>query len=69
MRGWDRNLPEIGSSYSGLKLAFNLAFSYQPRNVFLEARSTRVLSLLFQPDLKVIVDMIWNSFHLVLPQK
>lgn len=44
MRGWDGNLPEIG-----LKFAFNLACSYQPRNIFLAVHIKRNSSLLFQP--------------------
>lgn len=47
------NLPEIGSSYFCLKLTFHLTFNYQAQNVFLAAGIRRVLSLLFQPDLKV----------------
>lgn len=42
--GWDGNLPEIG-----LKFAFNLACSYQPRNIFLAVHIKRNPSLLFQP--------------------
>lgn len=48
------NLPEIGSSYFCLKLAFHLTFNYQAQNVFLAAGIRRMLSLLLQPDLKVV---------------
>lgn len=48
------NLPEIGSSYFCLKLAFHLTFNYQAQNVFLAAGIRRMLSLLFQPDFKVV---------------